>query len=61
MNNIKQSPGVLVVPSDNQISECRIMVGTSGYSYLEWVDSGFYPAGTKSAEMLAAFTKMGLP
>jgi len=55
MNNIEQSPGVLVVPSDNQISECRIMVGTSGYSYLEWVDSGFYPAGTKSAEMLGLY------
>jgi len=28
------------------------MIGTCGYSYLEWVDSGFYPPGTKSSEML---------
>jgi len=31
---------------------CPVYVGTCGYSYTEWVDSGFYPQGTKSAEML---------
>lgn len=31
---------------------CPVSVGTCGYSYTEWVDSGFYPQGTKSAEML---------
>lgn len=31
---------------------CPVSVGTCGYSYTEWVDSGFYPAGTKSAAML---------
>jgi uncharacterized protein YecE (DUF72 family) len=31
---------------------CPVYVGTCGYSYTEWVDSGFYPRGTKSAEML---------
>ena len=31
---------------------CPVYVGTCGYSYTEWVDSGFYPEGTKSAEML---------
>jgi uncharacterized protein YecE (DUF72 family) len=30
----------------------RILVGTSGYAYSEWVDAGFYPPGTGSARML---------
>ena len=34
---------------------CPVYVGTCGYSYTEWVDSGFYPEGTKSAEMLALY------
>lgn len=31
---------------------CRIRVGTSGYSYTEWVDAGFYPPGTPGGKML---------
>jgi len=31
---------------------CRLWVGTSGYSYAEWADAGFYPPGTKSGNML---------
>jgi uncharacterized protein YecE (DUF72 family) len=34
---------------------CPVYVGTCGYSYTEWVDSGFYPAGTKSAAMLGLY------
>ena len=34
---------------------CPVYVGTCGYSYTEWVDSGFYPAGTKSMEMLGLY------
>ncbi len=34
---------------------CPVYVGTCGYSYAEWVDSGFYPEGTKSAEMLGLY------
>jgi len=33
----------------------KILIGTSGYSYTEWVDAGFYPPGTKSAHMLAHY------
>jgi uncharacterized protein YecE (DUF72 family) len=33
------------------------MVGTSGYSYVEWVDAGFYPPGTKSGQMLPLYAK----
>jgi uncharacterized protein YecE (DUF72 family) len=34
---------------------CPIFVGTCGYSYTEWVDSGFYPAGTRTADMLGLY------
>jgi len=34
---------------------CPVRVGTCGYSYTEWVDSGFYPAGTRTGEMLALY------
>jgi uncharacterized protein YecE (DUF72 family) len=39
--------------SDN----CRLLVGTSGYSYPEWVAAGFYPPGTQSSGMLAAYAR----
>lgn len=34
-----------------------VWVGTSGYSYAEWTDAGFYPPGTRSADMLAAYAR----
>jgi len=34
---------------------CCIYVGTSGYSYNEWTDAGFYPPGTKTGEMLPLY------
>ena len=36
---------------------CRLWVGTSGYSYAEWADAGFYPPGTKSAAMLPVYAQ----
>jgi len=36
---------------------CRLLVGTSGYSYGEWVDAGFYPPGTKSGKMLPVYAR----
>jgi uncharacterized protein YecE (DUF72 family) len=36
-------------------NERKILIGTSGYSYGEWVDAGFYPSGIKSAHMLAHY------
>jgi uncharacterized protein YecE (DUF72 family) len=32
-------------------------VGTSGYSYTEWTDAGFYPSGTKSGRMLPLYAR----
>ena len=37
---------------------CRIRVGTSGYSYAEWIDAGFYPPDMKSGGMLPCYTQM---
>ena len=36
---------------------CRLWVGTSGYSYAEWTDAGFYPPGTKSGDMLPFYAQ----
>jgi uncharacterized protein YecE (DUF72 family) len=35
----------------------NIQVGTSGYSYVEWVDAGFYPIGTRSGNMLPVYAQ----
>jgi len=37
---------------------CDLMIGTSGYSYPEWVDAGFYPKDTQSGKMLTAYSKV---
>ncbi len=50
-----QRSGKIAVPPAYGNSDCEIMIGTCGYSYLEWVDSGFYPPGTRSAEMLGLY------
>lgn len=31
---------------------CRLFIGTSGYAYGEWIEAGFYPAGTRAGTML---------
>ncbi len=36
---------------------CRLWVGTSGYSYAEWTDAGFYPSGTRSGNMLPFYAR----
>jgi uncharacterized protein YecE (DUF72 family) len=33
------------------------MVGTSGYSYAEWVDAGFYPPRTQTGRMLPIYAE----
>ncbi len=37
---------------------CPVLIGTSGYSYTEWVDSGFYPQGTRTPGMLALYANV---
>lgn len=36
---------------------CSLWVGTSGYSYAEWADAGFYPAGTPPGRMLPVYAR----
>jgi uncharacterized protein YecE (DUF72 family) len=43
--------------SDASHIACRLWVGTSGYSYAEWADAGFYPAGTPPARMLPVYAR----
>jgi uncharacterized protein YecE (DUF72 family) len=37
--------------------DSRLWVGTSGYSYTEWVDAGFYPPGTPASRMLPLYAR----
>ena len=41
----------------NDPAASELFIGTSGYSYGEWIDSGFYPAGTHSSNMLNFYTQ----
>lgn len=36
---------------------CHLEVGTSGYSYTEWIDAGFYPPDIKSGGMLPYYAR----
>jgi uncharacterized protein YecE (DUF72 family) len=38
-------------------SDCQLLVGTSGYSYTEWMEAGFYPTGTATSRMLAHYIR----
>jgi len=40
-----------------QKSLCNLFIGTSGYSYAEWVDAGFYPKGTHLSNMFEAYAQ----
>jgi len=50
-------PTTVLVPTTADTA-CHLQVGTSGYSYTEWVDAGFYPAGTTSNQMLSLYSKV---
>lgn len=49
--------GCVAIPGGGSGGRCLVSVGTCGYSYREWVDSGYYPAGTGSGEMLALYAR----
>ncbi len=50
-------PDVQPVTPAMQYNNCTVMIGTSGYSYTEWIDAGFYPHGTRSSEMLCQYAR----
>ena len=43
--------------ANTQDTSCRLWMGTSGYSYTEWADAGFYPPGTPSGQMLPFYAR----
>ena len=43
--------------ADSSRPACRLWIGTSGYSYAEWADAGFYPAGTPPGRMLPVYAR----
>ena len=51
------NPGVVVRPFAADRPPCTLLVGTCGYSYTEWVDSGFYPPATRTADMLPLYSR----
>jgi uncharacterized protein YecE (DUF72 family) len=42
---------------DSSPPVCRLRIGTSGYSYSEWADAGFYPQGTPPGKMLPVYAR----
>jgi len=44
--------------SKRSLQTARILVGTSGYSYTEWVTAGVYAPGTKPGQMLGSYAAM---
>jgi len=45
------------IPPHTVPTVCRLRIGTSGYSYPEWGDAGFYPPGTAAREMLPLYAQ----
>jgi uncharacterized protein YecE (DUF72 family) len=41
----------------DSFNQSNLFIGTSGYSYGEWIDSGFYPQGTNSSNMFDIYTQ----
>ena len=44
-------------PAKRNAGPPALWVGTSGYSYPEWVDAGIYPPGTKAGQMLPLYAR----
>ena len=40
------------------MAEQAVCIGTCGFSYPEWIETGVYPAGTKSAHMLTLYSEL---
>jgi len=47
----------IITKEQQDPNTCRLHVGTSGFSYTEWVEAGFYPPGTKSGKMLPLYAR----
>ena len=47
----------IITKEQRDPNACGLFVGTSGFSYTEWVEAGFYPPGTKSGNMLPLYAR----
>jgi uncharacterized protein YecE (DUF72 family) len=47
----------MITEEQPDANACDLFVGTSGFSYTEWVDAGFYPSSTKSGNMLPLYAR----
>jgi uncharacterized protein YecE (DUF72 family) len=47
----------MITKEQQSPNACRLFVGTSGFSYTEWVEAGFYPSGTKSGNLLPLYAR----
>lgn len=50
-------PAIVTVAGPGAGGQCRLAVGTCGYSYTEWADSGFYPPGTRTTAMMPLYAR----
>lgn len=50
-------PAIVTVAGSGAGGQCRLAVGTCGYSYTEWADSGFYPPGTRTTAMMPLYAR----
>ncbi|PIE58078.1 MAG: hypothetical protein CSA33_05340 [Desulfobulbus propionicus] len=57
----KNLPGHVKLPrqavSGGPDNFCHVYLGTCGYSYTEWTDSGYYPPGTRASDMLKLYCR----
>jgi uncharacterized protein YecE (DUF72 family) len=47
----------ITTEEQKDLKTCQLHVGTSGFSYTEWVEAGFYLSGTKSGNMLQQYAQ----
>ena len=47
----------IITKEQRDPNACGLFVGTSGFSYTEWVEAGFYPSGTKSGNLLPLYAR----
>ncbi|MGD9230444.1 MAG: DUF72 domain-containing protein [Desulfobacterales bacterium] len=47
----------IITKEQRDSNACGLFVGTSGFSYTEWVEAGFYPSGTKSGNLLPLYAR----
>jgi len=48
---------IITGKEEKGLKACQLHVGTSGFSYTEWVEAGFYPSDTKSGKMLQQYAR----